>query len=145
MVLPPVIPVCMWLMTMIPLQVEGEGPLAHSQNQHLHRQLLQRQRAALLRSQPEATEAAAVAKEAALRQPTKLEEQPEWIQQGQLYPHQLAVSTTLPVVSPACSALCSALPALSAQSCCATLARLCLRCAVLCWLCWVGLCCNSLV
>ena len=79
------------------LQIEGEGPLAQSQNQQLHRQLLQRQREALLRSQPEAVEAAAAAKEAAARQLSNLEEQPNWIQQGQLYPHQLAVSTCLPV------------------------------------------------
>ncbi|KAL3149213.1 hypothetical protein ABBQ32_002039 [Trebouxia sp. C0010 RCD-2024] len=70
-------------------EVEGEGPLAHSQNPQLHRQLLQRQREALLRSHPEAAEAAAAAKGAASKQLTKLEEQPEWIRQGQLYPHQL--------------------------------------------------------
>ena len=85
------------MVTLLLLQIEGEGPLAQSQNQQLHRQLLQRQREALLRSQPEAVEAAAAAKEAAATQLSKLEEQPDWIQQGQLYPHQLAVNTSLPV------------------------------------------------
>lgn len=86
-------------------QVEGEGPLAHSQNPQLHRQLLQRQREALLRSHPEAAEAAAAAKGAASKQLTKLEEQPEWIRQGQLYPHQLEVSSSLPACHVTCRAL----------------------------------------
>lgn len=82
-------------MVLLVVQIEGEGPLAQSQNQPLHRHLLQRQREALLRSQPEAAEAAVAAKEAASRQLPILEDQPEWIQQGQLYPHQLTVSTCL--------------------------------------------------
>lgn len=73
------------------LQVEGEGELVQAQNQKLHRELWQRQREALLRSQPEAAEAAAAAKEAAMTHMPSMTDHPAWIQQGQLYPHQLQV------------------------------------------------------
>ena len=99
-------------MTLLLLQIEGEGPLAQSQNQQLHWQLLQRQREALLRSQPEAVEVAAAAKKAASTQLSKFEEQPDWIQQGQLYPHQLAVSTGHPAchMPSCCATLCCGVP-----------------------------------
>ena len=77
------------------LQIEGEGPLAQGQNTELHRQLWQRQRQALLRSQPEAAEAAAAAKEAALARLSTLDSQPDWIQPGRLYPHQLEVTAAM--------------------------------------------------
>ncbi|KAL0025228.1 hypothetical protein WJX77_008845 [Trebouxia sp. C0004] len=70
-------------------EVEGEGELVQAHNQKLHRELWQRQREALLRSQPEAAEAAAAAKEAAMTHMPSMTDHPAWIQQGQLYPHQL--------------------------------------------------------
>ena len=71
--------------------MEGEGELVQAQNQKLHQELWQRQKQALLRSQPEAAEAAAAAKEAAMTHMPSLPDHPAWIQQGQLYPHQLQV------------------------------------------------------
>lgn len=94
----------MWLT----LQVEGEGPLVQPQYGDLHRQLWHQMREALLRSQPEAAEATAAAKEMALRKLPELQEQPDWIQQGQLYPHQLAVSHMHPCFLPCTS--CFAMP-----------------------------------
>ena len=73
------------------MQLEGEGMLVQAQNQKLHQELWQRQREAVVRSQPEAAEAASAAKQAAIADLPPLTEQPEWIQQGQLYPHQLQV------------------------------------------------------
>ena len=73
------------------MQMEGEGILVQAQNQKLHQELWQRQHEAVVRSQPEAAEAAAAAKQAAIVDLPPLTEQPNWIQQGQLYPHQLQV------------------------------------------------------
>ena len=74
------------------LQVEGEPPLVQAKYQPLHAQLWQRQQRALLRSQEPAQQAAAQARQQALRHLPSLKDQPAWIQQGQLYPHQLQVA-----------------------------------------------------
>ena len=79
------------LLTLVHMQMEGEGILVQAQNQKLHQELWQRQHEAVVRSQPEAAEAAAAAKQAAIVDLPPLTEQPDWIQHGQLYPHQLQV------------------------------------------------------
>ena len=75
--------------------MEGEGILLQAQNQKLHRELWQRQREAVLRSQPEAAEIASAAKDSAVRDLLPITDQPDWIEEGQLYPHQLQVRNCL--------------------------------------------------
>lgn len=73
------------------MQVEGEPPLVLAKYQPLHAELWQRQQRALLRSQPPAQQAAAQARQRAQHHLPAVKEQPSWIQQGHLYPHQLEV------------------------------------------------------